>query len=115
LLVDDEEAFGRMFSMMLEKFDYSVVYVESSIEALELFRNAPKNFNLVITDQAMPGIVCTDLAIAMACIRPDILIILCSGYVSNLDVRQEYKDNMMREIITKPIMKIKLEALLCKF
>jgi CheY-like chemotaxis protein len=105
LLVDDKKAFGRMFSRMHEQLYYSVVYVESSIEALELFRNAPENFNLVINDQAMPGIVGTDLARAMACIRPDIPIILCTGYAANLDVRQGHKDYMIREVITKPIMK----------
>ena len=56
----------------------------SSIEALALFKNRPNDFDLVITDMTMPYITGDELAIELMKIRPDIPVILCTGYSKKL-------------------------------
>ena len=80
LFVDDEEMLLEMGRDMLERLGYTVTARRNSIEALESFMNEPHKFELVITDQTMPGMTGTDLARRMLQIRPEIPIILCTGY-----------------------------------
>ena len=80
LLIDDESAIVNMQSRQLTKLGYSVTTRTSGIEALELFRNKPDAFDLVITDMTMPRMTGDKLAIELIKIRPDIPVILCSGY-----------------------------------
>ncbi|MFZ2631138.1 MAG: PAS domain S-box protein [Desulfosalsimonadaceae bacterium] len=80
LLIDDESAIVNMQSKQLTKLGYSVTTRTSGIEALELFRNKPDAFDLVITDMTMPHMTGDKLAIELIKIRPDIPVILCSGY-----------------------------------
>ena len=65
---------------MLERIGYKVTVRKSSLEALQKFQNQPDQFDLVITDQTMPEMTGSDLAKRMMQIRPDIPIILCTGY-----------------------------------
>jgi CheY-like chemotaxis protein len=65
---------------MLERLGYRVTTRTSSIEALTTFRNQPESFDLMITDQTMPGLTGVDLARLRLQIRPDLPIILCTGY-----------------------------------
>ncbi len=88
LLVDDEEPIAAMLTEMLEGLGYQVNYTTDSIKALECFRDNPKQFDLVITDQTMPHIPGSELAKRILEIKPDIPIILCSGY-SSLIVREK--------------------------
>jgi signal transduction histidine kinase len=80
LLVDDEDMLVEMGQAMLEKLGYRVTIQTSSIEALSAFKNQPKAFDLVITDQTMPQMTGIDMAREMLQIRPDLPIILCTGY-----------------------------------
>jgi CheY-like chemotaxis protein len=80
LLVDDEEAILTMEKLMLERLGYQVTIRTSSIEALEVFRVKPYNFDLVITDMAMPNMAGDKLSAELAKIRVDIPILLCTGY-----------------------------------
>ena len=82
LFVDDEEIVANMGKNMLERLGYHVIAKQKSLEALEVFQNEPGKFDLVITDQTMPGITGLELAGKMLQIRPDIPIILCTGYSS---------------------------------
>ena len=59
---------------------YTVSIRTSSIEALELFRSKPKDFDLVITDMTMPNLTGDQMAVEMMKIRPDISVIICTGY-----------------------------------
>jgi len=80
LLVDDEEDLVFGTERMLAQFGYTVISRTDPREALKLFRSAPEKFDLIITDQAMPHMNGTELARELTRIRPDIPVILCTGY-----------------------------------
>jgi CheY-like chemotaxis protein len=80
LLVDDEDAIVTMEKMMLERLGYQVTSRTGSIEALDTFRDNPDNFDLVITDMAMPNMPGDRLSAELTKIRPDIPVLLCTGF-----------------------------------
>jgi CheY-like chemotaxis protein len=80
LLIDDEEDVLEMMHSMIEKLGYQVISKNSSIEALDTFRKQPQQFDLVITDQTMPEMMGLELVEQLIRIRPDIPVILCTGY-----------------------------------
>ena len=80
LFVDDEEAIARLGHMLLERLGYDVVVSTSSSEALELFRTASPPFDLVITDHTMPLMTGATLAQELRRLRPNLPVILCSGF-----------------------------------
>lgn len=101
LLVDDEEELVKLGNQLLSNLGYQVPTVTSSQEALEIFTNNP-NFDLVITDQTMPGLTGMELAKKILQIQPDTPIIRCTGY------SKEITDEKLREIgiqsvLMKPI------------
>jgi|WetSurMetagenome_2_1015567.scaffolds.fasta_scaffold05852_1 PAS domain S-box-containing protein len=85
LLVDDEEALATAVKAMLEHLGYEVTATTSSRDALDLFRLHPDHFDLVITDQTMPNMTGQDLAKEVIHIRPDVPIILCTGFSERID------------------------------
>ncbi len=85
LLVDDEAMVVDITKLRLQRLNYTVSSKTSSLEALELFRSNPDDFDLVITDQTMPGLTGIKLAQKLIAIRPDIPIILCTGYSNKID------------------------------
>jgi len=101
LFVDDEEDLVDMAQQMLERLGYSVVAKTSSLEALEVFKAQPDQFALVITDQTMPHMTGADLAKELMRIRPDIPIILCTGF-SEVISAEEAKTLGIREFVMKP-------------
>jgi PAS domain S-box-containing protein len=102
LFVDDEEALVGMGQRMLEALGYHVETRTRSIEALELFTRHSDEFDLVITDYTMPHLTGTDLAREMMRIRPDIPIILCTGF-SEMITEEKVKDMGIREFVMKPL------------
>ncbi len=82
LLVDDESMIVTMNTTILERLGYTVTATTSSVEALEKVRTHADDFDLVITDQAMPDLSGVDLAREIMGIKPGLPIILCSGYSS---------------------------------
>jgi PAS domain S-box-containing protein len=80
LLVDDEEIQIQSLKPGLEKLGYRVIGKTDPLQALELFRAQPDAFDLVITDQTMPHMVGYDLAKELFRIRPDVPVILCTGF-----------------------------------
>ncbi|RJP77027.1 MAG: PAS domain-containing sensor histidine kinase [Desulfobacteraceae bacterium] len=103
LVVDDEEFIIDMISEMLSGLGYRVESRISSYEALEAFRSNPKRFDLVITDQTMPQLTGTALSAKIKVIRPDIPIILCSGFSVNLENDSRH-DTIVDAHINKPIL-----------
>jgi CheY-like chemotaxis protein len=85
LFVDDEEALVRAGQSMLESLEYHVVVSQSSLEALQIFQQTPERFAVVITDQTMPQMTGEVLTHALRRIRPDIPIILCTGFSHTID------------------------------
>jgi len=113
LFVDDEDILADMGKDMLERLGYHVTVRKNSIDALETFQNQPDLFDLVITDQTMPGMTGVDLARRMLQIRPDIPIILCTGY-SSIISEEKAKSIGIREFALKPLTKKDIAVLIRK-
>ncbi|MEW5724980.1 MAG: PAS domain S-box protein [Thermodesulfobacteriota bacterium] len=80
LFVDDEKPLVDLGKNLLERLGYEVVPRTDSLEALDLFRSAPDRFDLIITDQTMPHLTGTKLAQEVLRLRPDMPVILCTGF-----------------------------------
>ncbi|WP_232364313.1 cache domain-containing protein [Desulforapulum autotrophicum] len=103
LLVDDEEGIITMEKLALERLGYRVTSRTSSIEALEAFRVNPDKFDLVITDMAMPKMPGDKLAVELIKIRPDIPILLCTGFSESMS-EEKIKSLGVRGLLLKPII-----------
>jgi len=103
LFVDDEQVIVELTKKMLNDLGYHVVVRTSSLEALELFKNKPEDFDVVITDINMPNMCGDELAKEILKIRPDIPIILCTGYY-NLISDKKAKKIGIKCFIYKPII-----------
>ena len=103
LLVDDDEVVINMEKQMLERLGYQVTSSSSSIEALNAFRANPDKFDLVITDMAMPKLSGDKLATEFIKIRPDIPILLCSGF-SELMSEEKAQSLGIKGFLMKPIV-----------
>jgi len=104
LLVDDEESVAKLEKQMLERMGYKVTYRLHSIEAFEAFRTRPSSFDLVVTDMSMPNMSGDQLAKKLKSIRPDVPVIICTGFSERLhedDISQKRIDG----ILMKPILK----------
>jgi PAS domain S-box-containing protein len=104
LFVDDEPVLGKMGKQLLESLGYKVEIRTNSIEALELFRKQPDRFDLVVTDMTMPDITGENLAVELMNIRPDIPVILCTGFSKNIDEKKAMALGI-RAFISKPVLK----------
>jgi PAS domain S-box-containing protein len=104
LLVDDEVQIAEMTRRVLGQLGYAVTTKTSSIEALELFKSKQNDFDLVISDVTMPKMTGDQLARKLVQIRPNIPIILCTGYSKNLST-QEALSLGIKEYIIKPFLK----------
>jgi PAS domain S-box-containing protein len=80
LLVDDEEALVALGQQLLSHLGYEVVATGSSTDALALFQQSPGSFDLIITNQTMPHLTGVQLARRALKIRPDIPVVLCTGF-----------------------------------
>ena len=103
LFVDDEEVLVELGKNMLSGLGYRVEGRTSSLEALELFRTEPERFDLVITDMTMPNMTGLELAQELMRIRPDIPVILCTGF-SELVTAERAKSLGLKEFIMKPVV-----------
>ncbi len=113
LFVDDEKILAEMGKDMLERLGYHVTVRENGLEALETFQNQPDQFDLIITDQTMPGMTGSDLARRMMQIRPNIPIILCTGY-STIMSEEKAKSIGIKEFALKPLTKNDIAVLIRK-
>jgi CheY-like chemotaxis protein len=104
LFVDDEAPIAKIGSQGLERLGYKVTTRASSIEALELFRSKPNNFDLVITDMTMPNMTGDKLAVELMKIRPDNPVILCTGYSKTIS-DETASEIGIKALAYKPIVK----------
>lgn len=84
LLVDDEPAIVKVTALSLERLGYRVTATTRSPEALSIFESNPEGFDLVITDMTMPKMNGDVLTLKLLDIRPDIPIVLCTGFSSKV-------------------------------
>jgi PAS domain S-box-containing protein len=112
LLVDDEPAVIEMGSQMLQRLGYRVSGHCESPDALALFREDPRRFDLVITDLTMPKMTGKELALELRRVRPDIPIILCTGFSESVSEEQVQKLGFSA-IVTKPVSPRDMAAKIC--
>ena len=104
LLIDDEEQIISMEQQMLENLGYQVTARTDSVEALDEFAKQPQNYDLVITDMTMPHMTGDELAQKLLDIKPDIPVILCTGF--NEDITEEKALSMgIQKFVMKPVIK----------
>jgi PAS domain S-box-containing protein len=104
LFVDDEPPLLDLGKKILEPLGYQVEVRSSAVEALELFKAHPERFDLVITDMTMPNMTGDRLSEELMAIRPDIPVILCTGFSTNMDEKKA-KAMGIRTFTFKPILK----------
>lgn len=80
LYVDDEIINCRVWKMALEQHGFQVTACDRGEQALKAFHAAPDLFDIVITDQTMPSITGMDLAKEILHVRPDLPVLVCSGW-----------------------------------
>jgi PAS domain S-box-containing protein len=101
LFIDDEDTLIDLGESMLKKLGYGVETRIRPDEALEIFGKAPDKFDLVISDMTMPGMTGDVLAAELMKIRPDIPVVICTGYSERMD-EQRARDLGIKGLIMKP-------------
>ncbi len=102
LVVDDEQMVAGYLKGFLEQLGYTITVCNDGNAALMTFEQNPQAFDLVITDQTMPGRTGFEIARTMLALRPELPIILCSGYSSALSPERVTKAGI-REFMMKPV------------
>lgn len=113
LFVDDEEILAEMGKELFETLGYHVTATTSSQEALRLFKGNPDSFDIIITDMTMPIVTGKDLAEQAIALRPDIPIILCTGFSDCIDEQMAQKIGI-KAYVMKPYSVNTLDLLVRK-
>jgi PAS domain S-box-containing protein len=101
LFVDDEKPLALLGQKMLERLGYKVESISSVVAALERVRAHPRDFDLVITDLTMPVMTGTDFAAELLALRPDLPIVLTTGFNASL-TSARLRELGIRELLLKP-------------
>ncbi len=111
LLVDDEKMVLDMTCQIIAGLGYQVEATTSSISALEAFQKDPDRFDAVITDQTMPTLTGKKLAGEILKMRPDLPIVLCTGFSASIDEKQAQTMGI-RAFLHKPILREEIARVL---
>ncbi|MEN8141030.1 MAG: PAS domain S-box protein [Thermodesulfobacteriota bacterium] len=103
MVVDDEAPIVGVLRRLLGNLGYRVTGFTSSVEAMAAYGAAPDDFDLLITDMTMPGLTGMALAQKVHALRPEMPIILCTGYGEDLD-HDEFESHGIAELILKPVL-----------
>ncbi|MCP4577968.1 MAG: response regulator, partial [Deltaproteobacteria bacterium] len=109
LFVDDEESLVLAAKKNLEDMGYVVAAKTSPVEALEMFKEQPDEFDLVATDMTMPDIPGDRLAAEIMKIRPKTPIVLCTGHSDRMNEEQA-EEMGIRAYVMKPYLVSELAA-----
>jgi len=101
LVVDDEERSVSIMKVVLERLGYNVTAMTSSLKALELFKEDPHRYDLLLTDLIMPQLDGDTLVSEIIEIRPDMPIIITSGFTDTI-VNDNFKQISNKAFIPKP-------------
>lgn len=104
LLVDDQMSVATLEAKMLTRLGYQVTKTTESPEALEIFKKNPENFDLVITDMTMPDMTGDQLAKALLSIKPELPIIICTGFSERTNKKQAETIGV-KGFLLKPVTK----------
>jgi PAS domain S-box-containing protein len=113
LIVDDEEALVAVTVEALKRLGYEAEAFADGARALEAFRAAPQRYDVVVTDEVMPGLSGTELAAELRRLRPGLPIILVSGYIGPR-ITERAADAGVDEILRKPVQSRELAAALAR-
>jgi CheY-like chemotaxis protein len=111
LLVDDDEGLLLMAKTLLERIGYTVTTKGNATDAFAGFCESPEDYDLVITDQTMPGMTGIELAEKIFMVRPEMPIILSTGYSPAVS-REKVLAMGIRELAFKPLAFDKLSRLI---
>jgi CheY-like chemotaxis protein len=104
LLADDESSIRTLAKQILEQKGYKVKVVSDGVEALELFRAGPDEFDLVVTDMGMPKMNGLQLSKEIRKIRSGTPIVICTGYSKQID-EEKYGQIGINALLIKPMTK----------
>jgi signal transduction histidine kinase/ActR/RegA family two-component response regulator len=110
LIVDDEKSLVQLGEEMVAALGYEPVGFDSSTQALAAFRADPQRFDLVLADESMPGMTGTQLAATLHAIRPDLPILLMTGFGG--PVGSPRPD--VREVLNKPLLSADIAAAIAR-
>jgi len=113
LLVDDQAMIVQLEKQMLDRLGYHVTTRTSSMDALEAFRMQPDEFDLVITDLTMPDMTGVKLAQKLMAIKPDIPVILCTGFSEKMS-KENAEALGIKGFLMKPIVMKQLSSMIRK-
>ena len=102
LLVDDEGPIARLETQILKRLGYQVTCTSDSLDAMERFKAAPDSYDLVFTDMTMPNMTGDRLAREMLAIRPDIPVIICTGFSERIN-RVKAESIGVKRLLMKPV------------
>ncbi len=103
LIIDDDSETAFMMGTLLKKIGYKTTIKTNSQDLLDVFKNSPNDFDLVLCDQSMPSITGLALSEKLLEIRSDIPIVLMSGYFSEEQVKNA-KNLGIKNLLKKPII-----------
>ena len=107
LIVDNDEMVAGVTARILTDLGYSVHVCRDSLPALTRVTASPDTFDLVITEAAMPVMTGEQLARTILSVRPDLPVILCSGFHGDVDEIKASRHGI-RAFLEKPVSKVRL-------
>lgn len=102
LVVDDEEMIAAMMQNTLSRLGYAAEFATNPLVALALVQADPARFQLVLSDQAMPGMSGLELANRLREIRPDLPVMLMTGFSASLTPERVQRAGV-RQVLLKPL------------
>ncbi len=99
LFVDDEQSLALLGVDLLEEYDYEVTSAFDGEEAFKKFQQSAGGYDLVITDESMPGISGLELAQQLFIIAPAVPVIICSGHMLTMEEKGMDKTNIVNVLL----------------
>ena len=102
MVVDDDIPLSLLYEEILQSYGYEVSRFDNSQLALEAFSKTPSDYKLVVTDQTMPFLTGDEMSKQMLAIRPELPIIICTGFSEILN-EQSAKEIGIKALLKKPV------------
>jgi PAS domain S-box-containing protein len=107
LLVDDEDAVRRVAKAALERYGYTVLLAEDGYQAVDTFSRTAEQVLLVILDMAMPGMGGEETFRRLKAIRPEVPVVVCSGF-DELETARQFQTGGIAGFLQKPYTVVQL-------
>jgi PAS domain S-box-containing protein len=108
LIVDDDKLVAESIGMLLKVMGFTTTISLDSLKALDLFKDKPEHFDLIITDMTMPNMTGDTLSKELLKVDPNIPIIICTGFSEHIDEEKALKLGA-KAYVMKPVLKNSLE------